>query len=348
MNAVRGKSPYAALVATLSVGLFFLFFASVCFGRVDGIGLDKAFGIVAHSVFPDYPISWTPAEEAAVLQLRLPRIVLSVLVGASLAVAGSAYQTVFSNPIASPETIGATQASAFGAAAGMLLGFSWLGVKLGAFVFGCAVAYLVYWCASRLARNLGSIVFLVLIGMMAASVFDALVAMAKYIADPEEQLPQITYWLMGSLSHAAPEDVWLFAPFFLTGTAALWAIRWRINLLLVSDIESRSMGANVRALRCVAIVAASLLTAAATAVTGGISWIGLVIPHAARLLAGNDFRKTLPVNILLGSVFLLAIDDIARCASAAELPVSVLTSLLGAPLFFALLVRNRRMLAHEN
>lgn len=348
MNMIRVKSPRTCLVVALSVALFILFFASVSFGRLDGIGLDKAFGIIAHSVFPDFPVFWTPTEEATVLQLRLPRIILSVFAGASLAVAGSAYQTVFSNPIASPETIGATQASAFGAVAGMLLGFSWLGIKLGAFVLGLAVVYLVYWCASRLTHNPSSIVFLVLLGMITASMFDALVAMAKYVADPEEQLPQITYWLMGSLSHATPEDVWLFTPFFLVGIAALWAIRWRINLLLVSDIEGRSMGVNIRALRCVAIVAASLLTAAATAATGGISWIGLVVPHAARLLAGNDFCKTLPVNILLGSTFLLAVDDIARCASAAELPVSVLTSLFGAPLFFALLVRNRRMLTHEN
>ena len=195
-------------------------------------------------------------------------------------------------------------------------------------------------------RNLT--VFLILIGMVVSSLFSAALSVLKYVADPVDQLPKITYWLMGSMSNVRPADLSYCVIFFLIGCTPLFLLRWRLNILSLSDTEAKSIGVNIYYLRLVSIVCATLLTSSSVAMTGGISWIGLVIPHIARLLVGNDSRKLLPASALLGGIFLLAMDDIARTITVYELPISILTSLFGAPMFFAILLWRRKQIINDN
>lgn len=275
-------------------------------------------------------------EEAVIMNVRLPRILMALLIGAGLSVAGAAFQGLFANPLATPDTLGVGAGASFGAALGLLFSESQMVVQLVAFAGGIT-AILATWMISKTREN-RSILMLVLSGSIIGAFFQALISLVKYVADPETKLPAITYWLMGSIADVSYKSILLGSPFLLIGIIILAALRWRLNLLSLTDDEARSLGINVQRSRTLVIIAATMITASAVSLCGQIGWVGLVVPHIARMIAGSDHRKMLPLSICLGAGYLLAVDTFARSATAAEIPLSILTAIIGAP-FFAVLLR---------
>ena len=279
----------------------------------------------------DWPIS----DDKVVFAVRLPRVAAAALVGAALAVSGAAYQGMFRNPMVSPDILGASTGAGFGAAVAILLGAGYFGISAAAFCCGL-LAVAAAWLVSRLSKA-HQAVALILAGMMISSLFSAGTSFVKLVADTQQQLPAITYWLMGSLSSIKDKDVVFLAIPVALGMIPLFFLRWRMNLLTVGEEEAQSMGVNTRRLRGAVIVCATLLTSASVAVSGMIGWVGLVIPHFCRMLFGYDYRRLIPAGALFGAAFLLAVDDIARLVTTGELPLGILTAFVGAPLFLYLI-----------
>ena len=279
----------------------------------------------------DWPIS----DDKVVFAVRLPRVAAAALVGAALAVSGAAYQGMFRNPMVSPDILGASTGAGFGAAVAILLGAGYFGISAAAFCCGL-LAVAAAWLVSRLSKA-DQAVALILAGMMISSLFSAGTSFVKLVADTQQQLPAITYWLMGSLSSIKDKDVVFLAIPVALGMIPLFFLRWRMNLLTVGEEEAQSMGVNTRRLRGAVVVCATLLTSASVAVSGMIGWVGLVIPHFCRMLFGYDYRRLIPAGALFGAAFLLAVDDIARLVTTGELPLGILTAFVGAPLFLYLI-----------
>lgn len=279
----------------------------------------------------DWPIS----DDKVVFAVRLPRVAAAALVGAALAVSGAAYQGMFRNPMVSPDILGASTGAGFGAAVAILLGAGYFGISAAAFCCGL-LAVAAAWLVSRLSKA-NQAVALILAGMMISSLFSAGTSFVKLVADTQQQLPAITYWLMGSLSSIKDKDVVFLTIPVALGMIPLFFLRWQMNLLTVGEEEAQSMGVNTRRLRGAVIVCATLLTSASVAVSGMIGWVGLVIPHFCRMLFGYDYRRLIPAGALFGAAFLLAVDDIARLVTTGELPLGILTAFVGAPLFLYLI-----------
>jgi iron complex transport system permease protein len=278
---------------------------------------------------------------AVVLEIRGPRIAAALAVGAALGIAGAAYQNVFRNPLVSPDILGVSSGCALGAVLGILAGLPAAGVQGLAFAGGLAAVALVLAIGS-LVRGHDRVLTLVLSGVVVGSLFAAGVAFLKAIADPFNQLPAITFWLLGSFSGALPKDVAIAIALMVAGVAPLALIRWRVNLLALPDDEARALGIDVGRLRLIVIAAATLATAAAVAVAGVIGWVGLVVPHAARILAGPGFARVLPLSAILGAGFLLLVDTLCRTLIPGELPPGVVTAIVGTPAFIALLAASPR------
>ena len=284
--------------------------------------------------------TWTDQQAALFFNVRLPRILLALMVGCCLSAAGAAYQGTFQNPLVSPDILGASQGAAFGAAVAILMGLGSTGVSVSAFCFALLTILLVLLISSRAKGN--HMMVVVLAGIMVSSLFQAGVSYTKLIADPTDELADITYWLMGSLTGAKMSEVAAVFPIMLIGCGTLFLLRWRINILTMGDDEASTMGVNARAIRIIVIVAATLVTAACVSVTGMIGWVGLVIPHLCRMLVGCDYRRLIPASMLMGAVFLLIVDDIARLATTAEIPIGILTAFVGAPFFLYLITRRKQ------
>ena len=277
------------------------------------------------------------------LHLRLPRIVAAASVGAMLAGAGCAYQGLFRNPMVSPDLLGASAGAGFGAALGILLSLGGAGVQLCAFACGVAAVAASYLLSQRVSRGMNAVLVLVLCGMVVQNLFTAFTSAVKFVADPNSQLPEITFWLMGGLSNAHEDDLaWLLAP-FCVGGVALVALRWRLNVMALGDEEALALGVDVKRTRLAVVLAATLVTSSAVSVAGMVGWVGLIIPHLARFLVGSDHRVLVPASFLLGASFLLLVDDVCRSVYATEIPLSILTAIIGAPLFVYLIARQRRM-----
>lgn len=279
---------------------------------------------------------WPLSDDKVVFAVRLPRVAAAALVGAALAVSGAAYQGMFRNPMVSPDILGASTGAGFGAAVAILLGAGYFGISAAAFCCDL-LAVAAAWLVSRLSRT-NQTVALILAGMMISSLFSAGTSFVKLVADTQQQLPAITYWLMGSLSSIKDTDVLFLSIPVTLGMVPLLALRWRMNLLTLGEEEAQSMGVNTRRLRGTVIVCATLLTSASVAVSGMIGWVGLVIPHFCRMLFGYDYRRLIPAGALFGASFLLIVDDIARLVTTGELPLGILTAFVGAPLFVYLIV----------
>jgi iron complex transport system permease protein len=286
-------------------------------------------------------IAMPPDVAAVVFQIRLPRVLSAVLVGGSLAAAGAAYQGMFRNPLVSPGILGVSSGAALGAVLAIFLSLGALAMQAFAFAGGLAAVALVYWIGSRM-RGHDPLLALVLTGVVVGTLLGSSIALLKYLADPYNQLPLITFWLLGSLASAAPRDLVVAAPLALLGLAPMLLLRWRVNLLALPDDEARALGVDTRRLRAVVVAAATLMTASAVALSGVIGWIGLLVPHAARLLAGPDFGRLLPLSILIGAIFLLLVDTLCRTVAPVEIPPGVLTALVGTPVFLWLFAAARR------
>jgi len=269
--------------------------------------------------------------------LRLPRIMLAALTGAGLSVAGCAFQSLFANPLATPDTLGVASGASFGAALGLLLGLPLLGVQAMALLLGGAAVMLTWLAGSGKNRGLSTVV---LAGIMIGSLFNALVSLVKFMADAETQLPAITYWLMGGLHNAAFETLLLGAPPIIIGILVLYLLRWRMNLLPLSEDEARASGVNIAALRGITVVCATMMTASCVSMCGQVGWVGLLIPHMCRMKFGSNHLSLVPASISLGAAFMIIVDTVARSASAQEIPVSILTAVIGAPFFIMLMRRS--------
>ena len=276
-----------------------------------------------------------PQGWSVIYHVRLPRILLALAVGMGLSVSGASFQSLFSNPLATPDTLGVATGASFGAVLALLFTRNILVVQLAALLMGLAA--LAGTCLISRLNGKSSILMVVLGGMVVSSLFQALVSLAKYVADPEEDLPAITYWLMGSMSRATYQGLAVGIPLILLGVAVLFLLRWRLNILSLQEDETKALGIDVKKLRLIVMAAATLVTAACVSLCGQVGWVGLLIPHAARMLYGSDNRKIIPVSIGLGSAFMVAIDTASRAATAAEIPVSILTAIIGAPFFIILL-----------
>ncbi len=329
---------YIAVFVPLSLLFALLFVLSCAVGRYPIHPVD-VLRLFAEPLLPG-PGDPDLAQAGIVLfRVRLPRILAASLVGAALAASGAAYQGLFRNPLVSPDVLGVSAGAGFGAALAIFFAFGALGVSVLSFALGIGTALLV----GFLARSLGddSALSLVLSGILTGSLFSSATSLLKLAADPNNVLPAITYWLMGSLSSIKERDILFAAPPILASLALLFALRWRINVLTMGDEEARALGADVPLSRALVVGAATLATAASVAVSGLIGWVGLVIPHFARMLTGSDYRLLLPASMLLGASYLLAVDGLARLLTTSEIPLGILTSFVGLP-FFMFLIRHKR------
>ena len=273
--------------------------------------------------------------ETVIFNIRIPRILVSLIVGSGLATAGASFQALFSNPLATPDTLGCANGASFGAALGILLGLNALGIQISALIFGILAVVLVF--VFTRYRHANQIMMIILGGMVVSSLFSALVSLIKYVADPNDVLPVITFWLMGSFSNSTVRSLYTGVPMIILGMMILYLMRYRMNALSLKEEEAASLGINVRKNRMIVIVASSLITASVVSMCGVVGWVGLLIPHISRMLFGNNHTKVIPGCIVFGALFMLVIDTIARCMYQAEIPVSILTAIIGAPVFLLLL-----------
>ena len=319
----------------MASALLALFLLSFVMGRY-GVPLGQVVRILLSGVLP-LEQTWTGNMAIAVLNVRLPRILLACLVGCGLSAAGTGYQTVFQNPMAAPDILGASSGACFGAALAILTGQSAVMITVFAFLASMLSVALVYLVGNHTRGN--RVVNLLLAGIMVGSLFSACTSYIKLVADPTNQLPQITYWLMGSLSGTRMGTVKFAAVCMAVGLVPLLLLRWRMNLLTLSPDEARAMGVHTDRLRLAVILSSTVLTAAAVSVSGMIGWVGLVIPHLSRRIVGSDCRRLMPMSCLFGAAFLLLVDNMARCLTATEIPIGILTAFVGAPFFIYLMVR---------
>lgn len=274
-----------------------------------------------------------------IFNLRLPRILAAILVGAALAVAGTTYQGIFRNPLVSPDILGVSNGACVGAAIAILMGSGMLGVQTFAFTGGL-IAVLLTMNLPRLIQRDSTIV-LVLSGIIVSGFMMASLGLIKYLADPETQLADIVYWQLGSLTKSNYDNLMILAPIIVLTTAVLLAMRWRINVLSLGDREAKLIGANIRFERGMMVCTATLLTASAVCLSGTIGWLGLVIPHLARLFIGDNNVKSLPMAALIGAIFLLIVDTLARNLYIQEIPLGILTGFIGAPFFAWVLIKQK-------
>jgi iron complex transport system permease protein len=283
------------------------------------------------------------AVDTVLFNIRLPRVAAAGFVGAALAAAGAAYQSLFRNPLVSPDILGVSTGAGLGAVTGILLGLPVVMIQTLGFAGGLLTVTLV----AALARSLrvgGDVLVLVLAGIVVGALAGAAISLVKVLADPYDQLPAITFWLLGSLAGVKANDVAATVPVVVLGLAPLILLRWRIGVLSLGDDEARALGVEVGRLRVIVIAAATLITASVVAISGVIGWVGLMVPHMARLLVGPRFDRLLPASILLGAAFMIGVDTLARAAARIEIPLGVLTAVIGGPVFVWLLARSRRKL----
>jgi iron complex transport system permease protein len=282
-----------------------------------------------------------PTVETVVWQVRMPRVLAGILVGAALAAAGATYQGLFRNPLVSPDILGVSAGASLGAVLGIFLSLPVIAIQGLAFLGGLGAVLVVYGIGAAV-RNHDPILVLVLAGVAVGTLLGAAISLLKVLADPYNQLPAITYWLLGSLTAVTTGDVAQTLPAILLGLLPLYLLRWRMNVMTLGEEEARTLGVETVRLRALFIGAATLMTAAAVSITGVIGWIGLLIPHMARLLVGPDFARLLPASLMLGAGYLVAVDALARTIGTIEVPIGILTAVLGAPFFLWLLATARR------
>jgi len=311
-----------------------LFFASFLMGRYPVSPVDVVKTILS-PIFPQLTVSSTI--NTIVWQIRLPRILAALLVGASLSMAGTAFQGIFKNPLVSSDLLGVSNGAGFGAALAILFSGSGIVIQIFAFIFGIISVSITYLISK--AYKAGGILILILSGVAISAFFNSLISAIKFVADPEDKLPEIVYWLMGSLASITMDEIiMIIIPLFI-GFIILYLLRWQMNILAMGDEEAQSLGLNPSRVRLIIIAACTLLTSAAVSISGIIGWIGMIIPHMARIVVGPDNKILIPASLSLGASFLLLIDNISRVVISIEIPIGILTSIIGVPLFLYLLRR---------
>ncbi len=314
-----------------------VFLVSLCIGRYF-VPIPDVLKILASTFLP-VEHTWPPTMETAILVVRLPRLVLVALVGASLSISGASFQGILKNPLVSPDILGVAAGAGFGASLGILLGFNPLMIQILAMTFAIVAVGLAYGINSIYRRS--STLVLVLCGIVVGSFFSSLVSLLKYVSDPNTTLAAIVFWLMGSFANVKAVDILQFGVPMIIGIVALLLLRWRINVLSLEDTQAKALGINVKRYQGVIIFLATLTTASAVCVSGIISWVGLIVPHIARMLVGPNNSKVLPASVLIGIGYLIIIDDLARTIAPNEISIGILTGTIAAPFFAYLLLRQR-------
>lgn len=334
----KRKVRFKFLVLILLPIIVFLF--SMTLGRYS-ISVIEILKVV-FSKITGSPLDYPKVIDTVIFQVRIPRILVAMIVGSSLSISGAVYQGMFKNPMVSPDILGTSAGAGFGATLGILLSFNIIGTQLMAFAFGLLAVFLIYTISLSVSRG-GNIIFVfILAGILIGTVFQSFISLSKYIADPYDKLPTITFWLMGSLANITSEDLFIILIPFVIGVVPIFLIRWNLNTLSFGEEEAKALGIDTRKLRFIAIVSTTILTASSVSVAGMVGWVGLIVPHIARMIVGPDFKKLIPATALIGSTYLLLVDNIARTITTVEIPLGILTSLLGAPFFIYLLYKTRR------
>ena len=331
---LRSRSVNTFLVLLLIVGFFFT------------MGLGKYYVSPAEilnmliSKLSGRPANWDPMAESVVFGLRLPRVLATMFCGAALSMSGATYQGIFKNPLVSPDFLGVTSGACIGAAIGILCGAGSVTIQILAFVGGLAAVALTLLIPYLMRSD--SNIMLVLSGIIISGVMGSVLGFIKYIADPEKELAAITYWQMGSFSYIPMAQLLPLLPLMVFSGALLIAMSWWIDVVSLGENEAKSLGADVKAVRYISVLCATLLTASSVCIAGTIGWVGLVVPHFGRMLVGPDNTKLLPCSLLLGAVFMLIVDTVTRVLLYTEMPISILTGIIGAP-FYAWLLYKQRM-----
>lgn len=330
----------STVIAALIVILGALFLLSFLVGRYD-ITLRQVLNIIASRLTGAEPAE--PAMvQSVVLKVRTPRIFAAILIGGALAVSGAVYQGLFKNPMVSPDILGASSGAGFGASLAILLSFPFTGIQLMSFAFGILAVFMAYAICTAVSQGKDSLLILVLSGIVISTLFSSFITLSKFVADPYSKLPEITYWLMGTLSATTSNDVKMLLVPITIGLVPLFLMRWRLNAMAFGDEEAQSMGLDTGRLRILFVGASTLLTAVCVAVSGMIGWVGLIIPHFSRMIVGPNYKALLPVSFLIGAVFMLGVDNIARAVFTMEIPLGILTSIVGAPFFVYLLFKRKK------
>ncbi|KAJ48807.1 iron complex transport system permease protein [Clostridium tetanomorphum] len=277
-----------------------------------------------------------------IFNIRLPRIFAGVLIGAALSTAGAAYQGMFKNPMVSPDILGASSGAAFGAATGILFSFSVVGIQIISFLFGIIAVVITYIISEKVCRSGDSTLTLILSGMLISTLFSSFVSLIKYVADSYNKLPDITFWLMGSLSAINKKDLYIISLPIIIGIAVIIFVRWKLNIMAFGEEEALAMGVNTKRLRVIVIMASTLIISSSVSISGLIGWVGLIIPHFARILVGPNYKHLIPTSILAGSSYLILVDNMARNLGFGEIPIGILTSIIGAPFFVYLMMNIKR------
>lgn len=324
---------FAAVLVVVAIG-------ALAIGRYT-VPINEIIRILAGQVFP-IKQTWYPQEYSTIIDVRLPRVLLSILIGGGLALTGAVMQGVFRNPLASAQMLGVSSGASFGGVLVLLTGAGGAALVGGAFSGGVAALLLVLAIARAVPG--APLLMIILGGTVVGAMFGSMVSFVTYIADPYSELPSIVFWLMGSLGTATYSKVLIAAVPILSAGAVMLALRWRLNILSMGDEDATAMGLRPGVLRGVLLVCVALVTAGSVAVAGVVGWVGLVVPHLVRMMVGTDNRRVLPISVLLGASYLTVIDTIARSATSAEIPIGILTAIIGAPFFVLLLIKNRSRL----
>lgn len=331
------KRKYLTTMAGLTVILIVVVMASLVLGRFN-LSIIDAVKIAFSPIFP-IRVTWDGTMEAVIFKLRLPRICAAALVGGALAVSGASYQSMFKNPMVSPDILGVSSGAALGASLAIFFGLGQSIIQLWAFIGGIAAVTLTAMVPKMMKSS--SAIILVLAGIVVGGLMTSLMGILRYFADPETALAEMVYWSMGSFADIRKGDLISMAPGIILCAAVLLLIRYRLNVLSLGENEAKTLGLNIRQTRGVIIVCSTLMTAASVCMAGTIGWVGLVIPHLGRMLVGPDNRRMLPASLIMGSAFMVIIDTFSRTLTAAELPISIITGIIGAPFYLYLLLKQR-------
>jgi len=323
----------------ISILPFALFFVSLFLGRYMISPLVVAKSILNKLPFVSIPVTWEKTVETVIWQVRFPRAVMAFLVGAGLSVSGSAFQGMFQNPLVSPYVLGVSAGASFGAALGLLCSWPTWMVQIAAFAFGIIAVAITYAMAHLYKTT--PILMLVLSGMVVSAFFQALVSLVKFAADGEDKLPAITFWLMGSIGKVRLEDLLPSGLPMIAAMGVLYAIRWKLNVLSMGEREAESLGVNTERVKLVVIITTTLISSITVSLCGIIGWVGQVIPHFCRMIVGPNHKQLIPATILVGASYIIVIDNLCRMVSITEIPIGILTSVVGAPVFAYLLRKTK-------
>jgi len=332
---------FVVLAIILLISLFFLAILALCIGKYPISFADCLSILFKGLTFQEQTNSLMDVN--VVLKLRLPRIIASILVGAALAVSGASYQGIFKNPLVSPDFLGVSSGACIGASIAILLGLNSTFISMIAFIGGI-IAVLIT-ASLPLAFKNRSNIMLVLSGVIVGSLMSSILGFLKYIADPASQLASITYWTMGSFSNVSNSDILTMLIVLLPPMIIIFLTSWWLDVLSMGENEAKTLGANVKVIKTILIICSTLLTAGAVCVSGTIGWVGLIIPHFSRMLVGSSNKKVIPISIILGGIFMLLVDTLTRVIGVSEMPISIMTGLIGVPFFIFLMYKRRKEIA---